>query len=133
MCNIWSHLDTRSKLYKELVVIEKLNVNSNLAVDSYCIRNNKSHILNDISNSPFICYECGKSYSNDNYIISHLRCINCPYFKCALCSIKERENSDLFEFLSNDQTFKESVLNERCNKLPDFGVCFMINSKVSSF
>ncbi len=108
-------------------------MSNNLGADSYCFRNNKSHTLDSISNSPFICYECGKSYSNDNYIISHLCCISCPYFKCALCSIKERENTDLFDFLSNDQNIKNIFLNERCKKLPVFGVCFMINSKVNSF
>ena len=60
-------------------------------------------------NSPFICSKCGKSYSSDNFLLSHKKCKICGYHQCCLCQIVARQNKDLIDELIHDEHVKESL------------------------
>jgi hypothetical protein len=128
MCSIWNNLDPRTITYQML--IEKENLNANIGnLKYFCILSGIDHQMESLSNSPFICSNCGKSYSSDNFVLSHKNCKLCNYFKCCLCQIKERQNVDLIEDLVPDEQIRDALLPERCKAIPkSMGVCIKIES-----
>ncbi len=93
MCSIWMNLDQRASCYSKLVHQDnKLSKNANFLTFS-CAKTSKQHNLDHMDNTPFICSECKMTYASHNYIIPHLRCTKCQYWKCSLCIIKQRQRN----------------------------------------